>query len=298
MQNKLDFENINLQPINANWLPENILVDVLRLDKIHPVVSGNKWFKLKYYLADAAEKGFDTLATFGGAYSNHIVAVAFACMEQGFKSIGIIRGEMPAKPSPTLQNAADYGMQLQFVSRQIFKDKEQLKQQLNNIYWINEGGYGSLGVKGAGEIVDTVKDFKNYSHIICAVGTGTMFAGIANNSGPGQTIIGISVLKNNFSINVEIQDLLDDKAMTGRLNIVHEYHFGGYAKHPPQLIDFMKETWYDSHLPTDIVYSAKTFYALRQLIMHDQIPAGSKVLMIHSGGLQGNVSLQKGMLPF
>ncbi len=298
MQNKLDFENITLQPIHANWLAPNILLDVLRLDKIHPVVSGNKWFKLKYYLQDAMQKGYGTIATFGGAYSNHIVATAFACKEHGFKSIGIIRGEKPPGLSATLLSAADYGMQLVFVSRTDFKNKGVLKQQFTNAYWIDEGGYGSIGAKGAGEIMQLVNNAENYQHIVCAIGTGTMFAGLVNCAMPHQKVIGISVLKNNFSIYDEVLQLLNDKTAADRSEIIHGYHFGGYAKHPAQLIAFMNETWLESGLPTDIVYTAKTLYAVKQLIINGKIPGGSRVLMIHSGGLQGNASLQKGALPF
>lgn len=298
MQNKLDIEHITLQPIRANWLPASVTADVLRLDKIHPVVSGNKWFKLKYYLQEARIKGFDTVATFGGAYSNHIVAAAYASREYGFKSIGIIRGEKPGQLNSTLLNAGNYDMQLQFVSRAYFKNKEDIKKQLNNVYWINEGGYGNNGAKGAGEILQLVKDIENYSHIICAVGTGTMFAGLVNSAKPTQEMVGISVLKNNFSVEDEVKGLLDDKAAGKHFTILHDYHFGGYAKHPPQLLAFMRDTWYACRLPTDIVYTAKTFYGLQHLISTNKIPAGSRVLMIHSGGLQGNDSLQKGMLPF
>jgi len=298
VQIKLDLINIDIQPFNANWLPENVLLDILRLDKIHPVVSGNKWFKLKHYLIDAGQKGYEQIATFGGAYSNHIVAAAFACKAFGFKSTGIIRGEKPVHLSPTLQQAAEYGMQLQFVSREAFKDKEHIKQIFPGAYSINEGGYGPLGAAGAGEIMQLVTGAEKYSHIVCAVGTGTMFAGILNSINPAQKAIGVSVLKNNFSIKAEVEALLSDKTNDGRFEIVHDYHYGGYAKHPPALLDFMKQVWHTNNLPTDIVYTAKTLYAIQQMILQQAIPPGSRVLMVHSGGLQGNSSLQKGFLPF
>jgi len=296
--NSLDIEDIFIQHINANWVPGSIVAHVLRLDKIHAIVSGNKWFKLKYYLEEAKQQGHDTIATFGGAWSNHIVAAAFAARVYGFKSIGIIRGEQPQQPSNMLVNAAAFGMQLQFVTRAAYNDKQSLKKDDGHVYWINEGGYGHPGARGAGEITQLVKDIEKYSHIICAVGTGTMFAGLVNSAKPMQEVIGISVLKNNFSVEDEVRALLDDKAGTKRFTILHGFHFGGYAKHPPQLIEFMQATWQSTGLPTDIVYTAKTFYALQQLIMAGRIPAGSNVLMIHSGGLQGNDSLQKGVLPF
>lgn len=296
MQTGICFENIDVQPINAPWLTAGTTFNVLRLDKLHPVVSGNKWFKLKYYLANAAQNGCTTIGTFGGAYSNHIVAAAFACRAAGFKSLGIIRGEEPAEPSTTLQQAAAYGMQLQFVSRTAFKDKEVIKGANPGVYWINEGGYGETGAKGAAEIWQCIPAAGGYTHIVCAVGTGTMLAGLINGAAVHRKIIGISVLKNNFSIINEVSALLNNADTT--VDILHDYHFGGYAKHPPVLIEYMRQVWHDYALPTDIVYTAKAFYATQHLISSGVIPAGSRVLMVHSGGLQGNASLQKGMLPF
>ncbi len=296
-QNKLDFKNIKIQSIKANWVPENVLVDVLRLDQLHPIVSGNKWFKLKYYLEEAKNKGFSRVATFGGAYSNHIVSAAFACREYGVESIGIIRGERPETLSPTLQQAAEYGMHLQFVTREAFKNKKALQIDDKDIYWIDEGGYGILGARGTAEILQHAPDAEKYTHIICAVGTGTMFAGIVNASSTHQTVFGVSVLKNNFSIEEEIKPLINI-SNHGSYQILYGWHFGGYAKHPPQLIEFMQQTWQSFNLPTDIVYTSKTFYAVRQMVMDKLIDAGSRVLMIHSGGLQGNASLPNGVLSF
>lgn len=273
------------------------MLNVLRLDKLHNIVSGNKWFKLKYNIAAAQQQGYSTIATFGGAYSNHIVATAFACHASGINSIGIIRGEEPTLYSSTLIKASEYGMQLKFLTRQAFNDKEEIKKTYTNVYWVNEGGYGQLGAKGAAEILTLVPGLETYTHIICAVGTGTMFAGLVNSALPGQQVWGVSALKNNFSIKDEAGALVNKDAAAA-YEILHGYDFGGYAKHPPELINFMRETWLESRLPTDIVYTAKTLYAIKHLIKNNTISVGSKVLMVHSGGLQGNASLQKGVLPF
>jgi 1-aminocyclopropane-1-carboxylate deaminase len=297
LQNKLHFKNIKIQSVNAKWIPENTVLDVLRLDEIHPVVSGNKWFKLKYYLEDAKQKGYNSIETFGGPYSNHIIATAFACREYGFKSIGIIRGQRPAKLYPTLINAEEYGMQLQFISRADYKNREKISQ-VDGLYRIEEGGYGSLGAKGAGEILAFVPGMESYTHIVCALGTGTMFAGLINASTVNQTVTGISVLNDNFSITNEVEKLVDKTHSHGDYTIIHGYHFGGYAKHPPQLINFMTMAWNKYNVPTDIVYTAKTLYALQQMALNGHFAAGSKILMVHSGGLQGNVSLPAGVLPF
>jgi len=298
LQNKPDFKNIKIQPISAAWLPADTGIDVLRLDALHPVVSGNKYFKLKYYLLDALQTGHHTVATFGGAYSNHIVAAAFACREYGLKSIGIIRGEQPAVPSHTLAHAAGYGMQLQFVSRADYKNRREIRVLGEGVYRIEEGGYGILGAKGAAEVLQLVPGCEQYSHIVCAVGTGTMFAGLVNGSHAHQTVTGISVLKNNFSITDEIKPLIKADGNHGQYNIVHGYHFGGYAKHPPALTAFINELWQQHALPTDIVYTGKAFYALRQMVIDKLIDAGSRVLFVHSGGLQGNASLPTGVLSF
>ncbi len=298
LQNKLVLKNIKIQGFYAGWLTENTGIDVLRIDELHPVVSGNKYFKLKYYLLDALQTGCHTVATFGGAYSNHIVAAAFACREYGLNSVGIIRGQKPATPSHTLTQAEGYGMQLQFVSRAHFKNRQPLHQSGNGVYFVGEGGYGALGAKGAAEILQCVPDSQYYTHIVCALGTGTMFAGLVNGSSPHQTVIGISVLKNNFSIADEVKLLINNNNSHGQYNIVHGNHFGGYAKHPPNLIGFMNELWTAHMLPTDIVYTSKAFYALRQMVIEKLIDAGSRVLFVHSGGLQGNASLPAGVLSY
>ncbi len=281
------------------WLQQNnVQLDILRLDKLHPVISGNKWFKLKYYLQDAKHKEYNTIATFGGAFSNHIIATACACNKAGLKSIGIIRGERPAILSDTLLMAEQYGMELWFVSRSAYEDKETIKKDFKNVYWIAEGGYGNLGAQGTKEILSFCNEPEKYAHIVCAVGTGTMMAGIIQSVNPKQTVIGISVMKGNYSLMEKVETLLNVEDINKSYRIIHDYHFGGYAKHPPGLIQFMNDIWQHHQLPTDIVYTAKTFYAAQQLIINNTIPEGSNVLLIHSGGLQGNLSLPAKTLCF
>ena len=281
------------------WLQQNnVQLDILRLDKLHPVISGNKWFKLKYYLQDAKHKEYNTIATFGGAFSNHIIATACACNKAGLKSIGIIRGERPAILSHTLLMAEQYGMELSFVSRSAYEDKETIKKDFKNVYWIAEGGYGNLGAQGTKEILSFCNEPEKYAHIVCAVGTGTMMAGIIQSVNPKQTVIGISVMKGNYSLMEKVETLLNVEDINKSYRIIHDYHFGGYAKHPPGLIQFMNDIWQHHQLPTDIVYTAKTFYAAQQLIINNTIPEGSNVLLIHSGGLQGNLSLPAKTLCF
>lgn len=266
---------------------------------MHPVVSGNKWFKLRYYLEEAKLSGKDTVATFGGAYSNHIVATAFACKDSGLKSIGIIRGEKPPQLSASLEEALQYGMKLIYVDREAYRNKERLIHQYaeDNLYWINEGGYGIKGMMGAADILRLL-NAASYTHIICACGTGTTLAGLIEAALPHQTCIGISVLKGHMNLEKDVMDLLPPQHQDKKFEIFHDYHFGGYAKHPATLIDWMNELWRAGQLPTDIVYTSKLLYAVKDLARKDHFTNNDKLLIIHSGGLQGNRSLPKGTLEF
>ncbi len=295
---QIQYDNVFAHNINNNSLTEKKLtLSVLRLDELHPIISGNKWFKLKYYLEDAKQNNKDTIATFGGAYSNHIVASAYACKLNNLKSIGIIRGERSKNISATLLQAEECGMQLIFFSRNEFNNKSIIKEKFieNNWYWINEGGYGKLGAKGAAEIFEWIDE--SYTHIICACGTGTMMAGLIKAAKPNQTIIGISVLK-GYNHSNEIKNLLMEEEQEKKFILFNEYHFGGYAKHPEALVDFMKNVWQDYQLPTDIVYTSKLMFASIDLIEKNYFPTNSKILVIHSGGLQGNRSLPVDTLSF
>lgn len=277
-----------------------INIDVLRLDKIHLIVSGNKWYKLKYYLQDAFKNNASTIVTFGGAFSNHIVATAFLTRELGKKSIGIIRGEKVEKVSHTILQALDFGMQIQYVSRNEYKNKYQISEAYSSkeFYIIPEGGYGELGAKGAAEILDSVKNLDTYTHIICACGTGTMMAGIIEASKLHQKVIGINVLKGYDALKNDISILLSNNAKGKHFEILNQYHFGGYAKSPSALINFMNDFWEKEKIPTDKVYSAKLFYAVKDLLDRNYFEMNSKILMIHCGGLQGNLTLKAGTLAF
>lgn len=291
-----------LQNIRVQSLPqfsdEQVQTDILRLDLLHPIVSGNKWFKLKYYLAEARWGGYHTIATFGGSFSNHIVATAYAAKEAGLLSIGYIRGGVTDSLSPTLRQSRELGMELKFVTRDQFRNPENIIRvnAYPGVYWVREGGYGPLGAKGAGDILSSA-DTCSYSHILCAVGTGTMLAGLIRSASIEQQLIGISVLKNHHGLEQEVSSLLNNSDHA-TFSILHNYHFGGYAKHPAGLIRFMCETWEAEQLPTDIVYTSKLLYAVKELVATQYFPAGSRLLVIHSGGLQGNNSLSPGILPF
>jgi 1-aminocyclopropane-1-carboxylate deaminase len=282
---------------------KNISLSVLRLDKIHPVVSGNKLFKLHYFLEEALQSQHKTILTFGGTYSNHLVATAFACQADGLKSIGIVRGERPAQLSNTLQQCIEYGMQLQFISRAAYLKKEEasfisdLTRGFGETVLIPEGGYHPSGAKGAALIGKLVsKD--TYTHICTAAGTATTTAGLLQCAGPEQEIISVPVLKGMTDISERI-DLLNGKNTSQKqLRIFNEYHFGGYAKKTPELLLFMNQLWQHHQLPTDFVYTAKLFFAIYDKLKQGYFSAGSRILCLHTGGLQGNNSLPVGTLLF
>jgi 1-aminocyclopropane-1-carboxylate deaminase len=293
-------ENIRIDPVQ--FLQKfHTAVDVLRLDLIHPVISGNKWFKLKEYLKETKSLNKKNILTFGGAFSNHIVATAAAAKQNGFKSIGIIRGQKPTALSPTLKDAMNFGMNLFFLSRTDYKGKiipREIFEHFNEqeTYIINEGGYGVKGVEGAKAILQLM-NFSEYTHILDVVGTGTTVAGLVEASHEHQSVIGISSMKNNLSLQQETEKFISEENRT-RFKLIHDYHFGGYAKYSQELIDFMNEWYRQTQIPSDFVYTGKLFFAVTDLLKKNYFPAGSKLLLIHSGGLQGNRSLPKGTLIF
>lgn len=274
-------------------------VDILRLDIMHPVVSGNKFFKLRFYIDAARADGASTVASFGGPYSNHIVALAHTAKEAGLNSIGYIRSNDNEPLTESLAEAKAYGMELIFLGRSEFQTKKEsiLNDRFNtpSIYFIDEGGYGPIGAKGAATIL-TDHATEQYDYIIAAVGTGTMLAGCIHAALPHQNVIGIPVLKNEGTINAEINALLFDSNKP--YTLLHQFHQGGYAKTNPTMIEFMNALWEKEKIPTDIVYTSKLLFAVDKLIKENYFENGRSILVIHSGGLQGNRSLPSGTLKF
>lgn len=266
-----------------------IQISIKRLDCIHPQISGNKFFKLKYNLLEAQRLGYRQLLTFGGAYSNHIAATAYAAQYFGFDCIGIIRGdELASKPlNTTLRLAQENGMQLQFVSREIYRQKQdatflaQLKIQFPDAYIIAEGGSNALAVKGCQDILST-QDLLNYDVICAAVGTGGTLAGIINASSDTQQVLGFSALKGDF-LNAEVQQY------TAKQNwkIIDDYCCGGYAKTTVELRSFIDDFEQQYDIPLEPIYTGKMLYGLIDLLKKNYFQAGTRVLVIHSGGLQG-----------
>lgn len=278
-----DIFKINL----ANTSDVNLFIK--REDLVHPIISGNKFRKLKYNLEEAKNQNHHTLLTFGGAFSNHIVAVAGAGKEFGFQSIGIIRGEELAskiEDNPSLSLAASLGMQFKFVDRTTYRNKtdESFTAKLSNefgpFYLIPEGGTNSLAVKGCEEILSD--ETKIFDYICVAVGTGGTISGIINASQLHQKIIGFSSLKGDFLTN-------DISKFVSKSNwyINCEYHFGGYGKVSDELISFINQFYSEQQIPLDPIYTGKMMFGVMDMIEKKQFPKGSKILVIHTGGLQG-----------
>ncbi len=295
---KLEFTEIDTAPLTS----KKLRLLVARLDKIHPVISGNKLFKLHYFLEKALQLGYKNILTFGGAWSNHLVATAYSCQLLGLNSIGIVRGEITDPLSHTLKECESYGMGLRFISRNDYKKKEQihLQKELYDIpehcFVIPEGGYDPIGANGASLIMDLLTE-PAATHICTATGTATTLAGLMQNRSNNEMIIAIPVLKNMTDIAERIS-FLNQRNSTEGLAIFDEYHFGGYAKKTNKLIDFMNELYAKYTLPTDFVYTAKMMYAVTDKIKQGYFAGGSTIICLHTGGLQGNASLSTGTLVF
>jgi 1-aminocyclopropane-1-carboxylate deaminase len=276
---------LNYQPIINRISFNDYKIGILRLDLIHPEISGNKWFKLKYNLQEAKNQQKDTIITFGGAFSNHILATSVACKLNGFKAIGIIRGEEKSAINPTLQLAKQHGMELQFVSRELYKQKhtsiylQKIQALYPNAYIIPEGGDNELGQKGCEDIL--INETSNFPIIFCAHGTGTTYKGISKSLSALQRLMVINVLK------------FEAIATEPQTQIINQYHFGGYAKHTSELLEF--KDWFEKNyaIPLDYVYTSKLFFAVFDLIKKNKLNKEQGLLIIHCGGLQGNIGYEQ-----
>ncbi|WP_377179973.1 1-aminocyclopropane-1-carboxylate deaminase/D-cysteine desulfhydrase [Namhaeicola litoreus] len=287
--------------IELDFTPNfDVSLFVKREDKIHPFISGNKFRKLKYNFFDAKEKGFKQLLTFGGAYSNHISAVASLGHEFGFKTIGVIRGDELGQnlqytfdQNPTLKLASEQGMVFEFVSRPLYREKENetfinsLGKKFGEFYLIPEGGTNELAIKGCEEIL-TEKD-EIFDYICVAVGTGGTIAGVINSSSIHQKVLGFPALKGDF-LTEEIEKYT---IRMGSWSLINDYHFGGYGKVNEDLINFINKFRFDKNIPLDPIYTGKMFYGIFELIKKGFFFKGAKILVVHTGGLQGIKGMNK-----
>ncbi len=292
------FEN-NLQTSNTEILlpflkEKNMELWMKREDLIHPEVSGNKFRKLKYNLIEAKHEQKETLLTFGGAFSNHILATASAAKMEGLKSVGVIRGEELGRDlettlaeNSTLRKAHEYGMEFVFLSRKAYRNKtsletiSELRSEFGDFYLIPEGGTNELAIKGCMEIL-TDED-SQFDYICSCVGTGGTISGLINSVTNDQKVLGYSALKGDFLLK-EIQKFVDHQKNWG---LITDYHFGGYAKYNEKLIHFINEFKKETSIALDPVYTGKMMFGIIDQIRKDKFPRGTKILVIHTGGLQG-----------
>ena len=265
----------------------NVRLFIKRDDLIHPFISGNKWRKLKYNLEEAYRLGKKHLVSFGGAYSNHILALACAGAKFGFTTTAFVRGE--SVQNEILSLCKVFGMQLIFVDRESYKDKIKLYNQFSELnertYFIDEGGAGKLAEMGCREIIRELNRY--YDYIFCTAGTGTTAAGIINEVS-AQDIKAevniVSVLKGYNLLSSDINKLLEKPYY---YTILHDYHFGGYAKTKPELIEFIKNFASNTGILTDPVYTGKTLFAILDQVKKGKVKCGSSILMVHTGGIFG-----------
>ena len=269
---------------------------ILREDQIYPSISGNKFRKLKYNLEEFSKGNYDAILTFGGAYSNHISATAAAGKEFNIPTIGIIRGEELSEKiaeNPTLSFAQKAGMKLKFISREQYRNKsnpeflEKLKSEFGNIYILPEGGTNELAIKGCEDILN--ENTREFNYIACAVGTAGTISGIVKSSENQQIMLGFPALKDSGFLSDEIN------RFTNRSNfkLIKDYHFGGYAKVNNELLEFINDFKRQFGVTLDAVYTGKMMFGIFQLIQNGFFPKGTKILAVHTGGIQGNEGMNR-----
>ena len=288
----LDFHSPEEEIHHPLFLEKKIQVYLKRDDLIHPFISGNKWRKLKYVLLRAESEKKKHLITFGGVWSNHLLATASAAAKFGFKSTGIVRGEELS--TETLTFCRLFGMNLIYTDRESYRDKQMLFNKHfkddNTAFFINEGGYGHDASQGCAELVEELT--VPYDHIVCSCGTGATAAGIINGINqkiPQAVFHAIPVLKGDF-LKADISILLQQPS---EFEFHNQYHFGGYAKTQPELINFLKDFASHTAILLDPVYTGKMMFAIFDLIKKDHFKPGSKILAVHTGGLFGLLGMKE-----
>ena len=277
----------------------SISISIKREDLLHPIISGNKFRKLKYNLKEAIKQKKSKLVTFGGAFSNHILAVAAAGKELGFETIGIIRGDELADKileNPTLFKAQKLGMKFKFVDRKMYRNKNEidfrrrLELEFQDFYLLPEGGTNELAIQGCEEILTDLDN--DFDFICCPVGTGGTISGIINCSKESQQVLGFPALCGDF-----LKEDIRKFATKSNWNLITDYDFGGYAKVSDELIRFMNDFYSKYNILLDPIYTGKMMFGVMDLIEKDFFPKNSRILVIHTGGLQGiagiNAKLRK-----
>lgn len=294
--------SLELQELTGDVFTNNkIRLTIARLDKLHAEVSGNKLYKLHFFLEEALSSVHKKIITFGGAYSNHLVATAFACQNLGIQSVGVVRREEHEADSHTTLRCEQLGMKLLFVSRAEYKNIadpvfiKELKIKQGDCTIVPEGGYHPLGAMGASLIMNRVSP-ESPTHVCVPVGTATTLAGLLLRPTDVQ-IVGVPVIKNMTDVFERIQYLTGMDSLSS-LSVLDGFHFGGYARFSNVLIEFMNDFYERYMIPLDFVYTAKMMFGIIQKIEAGYFPAGSHIVCLHTGGLQGNKSLEPYNLAF
>ncbi|OUS32450.1 cysteine desulfhydrase [Thalassotalea sp. 42_200_T64] len=287
-----------MSPINTINHPlftkHKVEVFIKRDDLIHPIISGNKWRKLKYNISAARKMGKTQILSFGGAYSNHIHALAYACKINNIKAIGIIRGEQHYQHNFTLSWASHWSMTLQFVDRKTYKLRHneeflaQLQQKYPNAYIIPEGGSNHLALPGVGEVITELNEQLEYDYLLTPVGSGGTLAGLINADQNQHKLLGIAVLKQDGYLTDEVNQLLAAHASNfENWEILNQFHRGGYGKYKTADTERILQFSQQAGVPFEPVYSGKMLLAFLDLLAQGYFQAGAKIVLLHTGGLQG-----------
>ncbi|MGR9088481.1 MAG: 1-aminocyclopropane-1-carboxylate deaminase/D-cysteine desulfhydrase [Gammaproteobacteria bacterium] len=269
-----------------------IELSMKRDDLLHPVISGNKWRKLKYCLDHALSMGSETVISMGGAYSNHLHALAYAGHALGLNTIGLVRGERPNPLTPTLQDCLRWSMELRFVSRSEYRllrhhrAFDSLPGIESGQYWLPEGGAHALALKGVAELIAEID--RPYDLLCLPCGTGTTLAGCAAAVPAPVHVTGFAALKHADFLTSEVELLLSRPYNNWSIN--PDYHFGGFARTTKDLLRFIGDFEFNAKIPLEPVYTGKLMYALYDLIAQGRFSPGTRIIAVHTGGLQGNRS--------
>ena len=292
MSIQLDTSESRLEELKSPLLVEKeVTLLMKRDDLIHPHISGNKWRKLKYNLIEARDSGFKTLLTYGGAFSNHILAVAAAGDKFDFQTIGVIRGEESSIDNPTLSKASKFGMDLCFISRSQYRKKgdleflDELRNKFGDFYLIPEGGSNTQATIGVSELVNEIEI--DFDFLCCPLGTGGTAAGLLSNRLKKYNLLLFPALKGLNEIQFNIEKLINHDVDWGCHHIFSDYHFGGYARYDDSLIDFVN--WFSStfRIQLDPIYTGKMLFGIFDLVSKNWFKRGSKIIALHTGGIQG-----------
>ncbi len=283
---------ITQQVIHPVLQEHHVELNIKRDDLLHPIISGNKWRKLKYNLLHALENDYDHIVSMGGAWSNHLHALAYIGYKLNIKTTGLVRGEQPANESPSLKDMRNWGMQIEFIDRQTFLELRQFRDfdsepaRTYHGYWIPEGGASLLAMQGIAELLYEIDE--RFTRICVCCGTGTTLSGLIAAASERQTFIGFSALAAEDFMEQEIRELVGKKVADRRnWKLNFDYHFGGFAKTDRKLNQFIDDFEQQTGIPLEPVYTGKMLFGLFEMIKSGLIQPGEKLIAIHSGGLQG-----------